>query len=77
MPLSEDQPDFIGYCVCNSPIYRYGEQTQYTCDEYPCYPRDIEEGEDEAEEREAIIKTTIADIKEGEDEKRILPRKSF
>ena len=25
------------------------------------------EGEDEAEEREAVIKTTIADIKEGED----------
>ena len=50
MLRSEEQPDFVGYCVCNCPIYRVGEQTQYTCDEYPCYPRDSEleeEGEDE------------------------------
>ena len=47
--LSEDQPDFVGYCQCNCPIYRVGEKVVYTCDEAPCYPRDgdLEEKEDE------------------------------
>ena len=67
MPRSEEQPDFVGYCVCNCPIYEKDGKRQYTCDEAPCWPRDgdLEEGEDEAEEREAVIKRTISDIKEG------------
>ena len=48
MLRSEEQPDFVGYCVCNCPIYAGDPKPIYTCEEYPCYPRDgdLEEGED-------------------------------
>ena len=49
MPRSEEQPDFVGYCLCNCPIYAGDPKPIYTCNEYPCYPQDgdLEEGDDE------------------------------
>ncbi len=47
---SEEQPYIIDHCICNCPIYRVGEQIQYSCGEYPCYPQktfDLDEEEDE------------------------------
>lgn len=50
MPQTEDSINkyIIGKCQCNENIWRIGEQVVYVCDEYPCYPQDLEEeGEDE------------------------------
>lgn len=48
LPLTEEQANkyIIDYCQCSCPIWLIGEQVQYTCEQYACWP--IEEEEDEA-----------------------------
>lgn len=52
MPLTEDSINkyIIAKCECNENIWRIGETVQYTCANYPCYPKDSEGFPDEDKE---------------------------
>lgn len=44
MPLTEESTNkyIIGKCQCNCDIWLVGEEAQYTCESYPCYPMEEE-----------------------------------